>query len=355
MPKIHLREDVMKKIGLFSLAAWLLVSMFAPAQAQTSGKIVYPTPSGASWPLWIAVEAGYYKKYGLDLTAQFGRHPAGIAGVTSGGAVMTNYGSDSAITAASKTTKLVLIGSPLNVGSFVLIGGKGLKTVKDIEGRRFAIGRVGDPPYHYTLGLLAKLGINAKSIQWVPAGAPPARAAALIKGQVDASLLTAPSYYRLEKAGFPVLARMADHPDVVISTYYVVRRDFVENNPKAAEGLIKAHAEAVNRFYTDPEFAMMVMKKYTRNKKPGPLKRVYGEWAKGQMLERIPYILKSSLAGVVKRNKNRRRAPKNIDFSTMVNNSIVDKLAREGFFEKIYGPSIKAEIKDRRAKAYGVN
>ncbi|MEE2968934.1 MAG: ABC transporter substrate-binding protein [Pseudomonadota bacterium] len=345
----------MNKFGLFGLFALLAAFYFAPAQAQTSGKIIYTTPSGASWPLWIGVEGGYYKKYGLDLSTKFGRHPAGIAGVISGDAIMTNYGSDSAITAASKSDKLVLIGSPLNVGSFVLMGGKGLKTVKDIEGKRFAIGRVGDPPYHYTLGLLAKLGIDWKNIHWVPAGAPPARAAALVKGQVDASLLTAPSYYRLEKAGFPVLERMSNHRDVVISTYYVVRRELVTSNPKAAEGLIKAHAEAVNRFYTDPAFAMAAMKKYTRNKKPGPLKRVYKEWADGQMLERIPYILKPSLAGVVSRNKNRKRAPKNINFSTMVNNGIVDKLAREGFFEKVYGPSIRAEIKDRRAKAHGFN
>ena len=39
--------------------------------------------------------------------------------------------------------------------------------------------RVGDPPYHYTLALLRKLGVDSKKIHWVPAGAPPARAAAL--------------------------------------------------------------------------------------------------------------------------------------------------------------------------------
>ena len=61
-------------------------------QAQQPQKITinYPTRSGASWPLFIAKEGGYYQKYGLDVDLQFGVHPAGIAMLTSGQAAMVN-------------------------------------------------------------------------------------------------------------------------------------------------------------------------------------------------------------------------------------------------------------------------
>ena len=53
--------------------------------------INYPTRSGASWPLYIAKEGGYYQKHGLDVDLQFGVHPAGVAMLTSGQAVMVNH------------------------------------------------------------------------------------------------------------------------------------------------------------------------------------------------------------------------------------------------------------------------
>ena len=34
--------------------------------------IAFPTRSGASWPMFIAKDAGYYAKYGLDVNLQFG-------------------------------------------------------------------------------------------------------------------------------------------------------------------------------------------------------------------------------------------------------------------------------------------
>ena len=40
---------------------------------------------------------------------------------------------------------------------------------------------------------------------------------------------------------------------------------------------------------------------------------------------------------------------KKFDFKTVLDNSIVERLIKEGFFEKLYGPGIKAE-EERKAK-----
>jgi hypothetical protein len=53
--------------------------------------INYPTRSGATWPLYIARDGGYYQKQGLDVDLQFGVHPTGIAMLTSNQAVMVNH------------------------------------------------------------------------------------------------------------------------------------------------------------------------------------------------------------------------------------------------------------------------
>ena len=54
---------------------------------------------------YIAKDGGYYAKYGLDVDLVFGVHPAGIAMVVSGEAVMTNYTLEQAMQAARKTAR----------------------------------------------------------------------------------------------------------------------------------------------------------------------------------------------------------------------------------------------------------
>ena len=41
---------------------------------------------------------------------------------------------------------------------------------------------------------------------------------------------------------------------------------------------------------------------------------------------------------------------KDFDFHKVIDNSLVDRLVKEGFFEKTFGPGIKSE-QDRKAKA----
>src|SRR6266849_4745549 len=71
----------------------ILFAAILLAQAAWAQKITinYPTRTGQIWPLYLAKEGGYYQKYGLDASLVFGVHPAGIAMIGSGDAVMTAY------------------------------------------------------------------------------------------------------------------------------------------------------------------------------------------------------------------------------------------------------------------------
>src|SRR6202140_4140853 len=71
----------------------LLMAQGAWGQPAPLEKITinYATRTGTTWPLYIAKEAGYFQKCGLDATMVFGVHPAGIAMIVSGEAQMTNY------------------------------------------------------------------------------------------------------------------------------------------------------------------------------------------------------------------------------------------------------------------------
>ncbi|HVV43705.1 MAG TPA: ABC transporter substrate-binding protein, partial [Bryobacteraceae bacterium] len=95
----------------------------APLQKIT---INYATRTGTSWPLYIAKEAGYFRKYGLDVDIAFAVHPAAIAMVVSGEAAMTNYPLEQAMLAAATGGSLTIAGSPYRKSLFALMARKNI-------------------------------------------------------------------------------------------------------------------------------------------------------------------------------------------------------------------------------------
>src|SRR5882672_7589538 len=161
------------RIRFAFLITALLMTSIASAQNPPLQKITinYPARSGGSWPMFIAKEGGYYQKYGLDVTLAFGAGTQGFAMITGGGAVMTNASMEQSMQASSRDPgALISVASMLNKGAFSLLAAKGINSIKDLKGKRIAVSSVGDAPYNYTVALLAKFGMTAKDVQWIPSG-----------------------------------------------------------------------------------------------------------------------------------------------------------------------------------------
>ncbi len=328
-----------------ALLAALTVACLAPAQPLQKITINFPTRSGASWPMYIAKEGGYYQKYGLDVDLKFGVHPAGIAMLVSGEAAMANYSLEQAMEASTKDGSFVMVGSSLNKALFGLMARKDLSDVKQLKGKRIAVGQIGDAPYNYTIALLKGYGIGLRDVQWIPVGTDVSgRAAALVSGRADATLLTAPNYFRLEEQGFKNLANLADHSEIYAATVYLMRKSKVASDPKLPEQLIKAHAEAIKRFYDDEAFAIKAYEAFDKQPEDD-VRRIYDRYKKSDLFERIPYVLANAVKAVIAQQSDERIAAqmKAFDFRTVVDNTQVDHLVRDGFFEMLFGSGVKAE------------
>jgi len=183
--------------------AAVLIAFAATAGAQPLQKITvnFPTRSGASWPLFLAKEGGYYQKYGLDVELVFAGHPAGIAMVVSGDAQMSSYNLESVMQASIRDASFTVVGSSVNRAFFVLMSRPEIASVKDLKGKTLAVSQIGDPPYNYASAYLKKFGLTARDVQWVAVGTDAnGRAAALAAGRADATLLTPPAYFKLEES-----------------------------------------------------------------------------------------------------------------------------------------------------------
>ena len=335
---------------LLVFVAGLTLSCTAEQTPLRKVKINFPTRSAASWPMFIAKEGGYYEKNGLDVELVFGAGNLGVAQITSGEA---NSSMEQALQASSRDASLVLMGSSLNKGMFSLMASKNFTAVPQLKGKRFAVSQVGDAPYNYTLALLKKFSLTARDVEWLPVGTDAtARATALVSGRADATLLTAPQYFRVEEKGFTNLANLADYDDVYASTVYLFTKAAVAKDPKLPEQIIKAHAEAIKRYYEDKAFAVKAYVAYDKQD-PADVERIYDWNTQRNLMERIPYVLASAITAIKDQADSQTATQiRDFDVKSVIDNSIVDRLVKDGYFEELFGPGIKGEIDRKSAVAF---
>jgi ABC-type nitrate/sulfonate/bicarbonate transport system substrate-binding protein len=199
--------------------------------------------------------------------------------------------------------------------------------------------------------LLAKAGLKQRDVQWLTVGTDVnGRAAALASNRVDATMITAPVYFKLEQEGYKNLGNISDYDDIFAPSVYLFKKTLVAANPKLPEALIKAHAEAIKRFYEDKAFAVKAYLAWDKQE-PADIERVYDHYAKVSTYERVPYVLAPAVQYILDHPADAQVGAlmRAFNFRSVIDNSVVERLVKEGFFEQLFGPGIKAE-QDRKAK-----
>lgn len=326
------------------------------AHAQTAKPLraIYPTRSTSSWAFYIAKEAGIYARHGLDVKLDFGVHPVGLAGLVSGEIQFTNYSIDDTAAAALRDASVfVIYSSLLSKASFALMAKPELTTIESLKGKRMGCGRVGDPPYHYTVGLIKKFGLKASDVQWVPTGTDAAvRAQMLLAGQLDASLITSPAWYALEGKGLRRITGLQEHPDLGIFTALTMRRSYALANPEIPEKLIRAHGEAVKLLYSDKKTSIEIYRKYDTTTNLADGDRLYDDIFVNNAIDRVPLLPKWATESAADRLSADLPQAKTFDYQKIMDMSIVRRLIAEGFYTGLFGDAVKAEQTKLMGESY---
>jgi len=188
------------RLAFASLLAMMALTASPDARADEALKAkVGVLRLSSSAPVFIAQDKGYFREAGLDIELKFFDAAQPIAVATTSGDI------DFGITAftaglynlAGKGTLKVIGGMSREKAGYPLIGyfasnnayAAGLKTPKDLAGKRIAVTQTGSS-FHYSLGLLAdKYGFKLSDVKVLPLQSLSNAAAALKGGTVDAALL----------------------------------------------------------------------------------------------------------------------------------------------------------------------
>src|SRR6201986_4353750 len=233
----------------------------------------------SSAPVFIAADKGYFRDAGLDIELKFFDAAQPIAVATTSGDV------DFGITAftaglynlAGKGTLKVIGGMSREKAGFPLIGyfasniayAAGLKTSKDLAGKRIAVTQVGSS-FHYSLGLLAdKYGFKLADVKVVPLQSL-SNAAAALKGEtVDAALLPASTARKLmDDGGAKLLGWVGDETPWQLGAVFASRKTLAN---KALVTKLLTALERADREYHDVVLASVKDGNAAINDKTRPL------------------------------------------------------------------------------------
>jgi len=291
---------------------------------------------GSSAPYWIAKEAGFYKKYGLDVELIFiNGSTRGVQSLVARDIEFAGAVGTSAINGKLAGGDIVIIDSLVNTLPYYIIGSPKIKSPEDLKGRTLATHIPGTSADFAVRLALRKFGIDYKDIQAVMVGGSTARVAAVINGQTDFTMVTEPGKIEGEKAGMNLVIDMAKLKIPFVFTCTVTSGKLIREQPKTVEALVKAVAEAVHFFKDNRKDSIRIMDKYIRGAKPNVLE---GSWnAYKELLEEdtAPSMAGLSETLAVQAAWDPKAAKANArDF---VDLRFTKNLKRSGFIDKLYG------------------
>lgn len=256
------------KLPVFISLAVALLILPSPNQAQTikikMGSSLSP-PSVDSITPYVAIEKGFFKKYGLDVQiVEFRGDATHTKALLSGEIdVSINAGATSAIVSASKGAKIRLwvVAQPVTPYHFVARKEAGA-TLQALVGKTVAVSGIGAISYHIPRIVLERSGVDPEKLKYVAVGSPADRFKALVAGKIDATVVTNTEAAKL--AQYPEIVDLVNVPKVVPEIPYefgVAREDYIQKNSDTMYKLTKAIIEANRWIATNKAGTVEVAKK----------------------------------------------------------------------------------------------
>ena len=307
----------------------------APAFGQTL-KVPFVSISPNPAPLWIAKEAGLFKKHNLDVELIY--IPGGttiIQAMLSGEVRLANMAPPAAITAWTKGADLVLVGTSVNRLLETVVTSTSVKRPEDLRGKKIGVSRYGSLTDMILREALRHYKLNPeKDVIILQTGGEGPRLAALKGGSIDGAMLSGDQRFQAEKMGFHVLIDFSQLPIDYPINGMVARRDFVRTHKDSLKRFTKGWLEGIKIFKTDKEFTLRVLKKYLRVEDREILDKSYEQYK--PVFESIPYPERKGVSFALQRMAEGDPAAAKLKPEDFLEPSILTELVNEGFIKELY-------------------
>jgi NitT/TauT family transport system substrate-binding protein len=242
-------------------------------------RIAYITISGSMAAVWTAAASGEFQREGLEVELVYIQANAAIAAVLAGEVDAVQISAPGIVPVVLAGGNLTMIAGLLNKMIYSLHAQKEIKTAAQLRGKIVGTDRIGSPGNYGVRTTLVKLGLNPDTdVQLLAVGGLENRWPALVSRQIAAAGLTPPVTFKADAQGFTKLTDTYDLPYQNVGL--IVRKNEVEKRSEVWLQLLRAVRKGIDVWYENPQFAKVVLAKYTKETDPVMLDKTYDFFTK---------------------------------------------------------------------------
>ncbi|HTF91994.1 MAG TPA: ABC transporter substrate-binding protein [Verrucomicrobiae bacterium] len=285
--------------------------MYSSASAQELKRIHYGTTSStAHLPIWVAKDAGYFAKHGLNVEPVNIRGGALITmGIMSGQLQFSGAGAESAVAARVEGGDVVLLACPVDSDPVYFITRPEIKSAAALKGKSTAVTRLGSTTHFYLRAAARHVGLDPeKDLTILQLGTGTETAAALENGRIAAAAITHRYALPFLQRGWPLLVDLSTTDLVYPSSCVASSRAFVKAEPKLVEDFLRAYVAGIQLIKKDASFAEKSFAKWLREKDAYLIKTTVEAYSK--IFKLTPYVPDKGIENVMKDLASRRPVSK---------------------------------------------
>jgi NitT/TauT family transport system substrate-binding protein len=296
--------------------------------------VTYVQPSGVFTPVYVAYEAGLFKKYGLTAKLQLVNPQVSAQAVISGEADFYTEGSD-LINARLRGGPVKYFGATLQQFVFQMWAAKEINAIQQLKGKTYAATTpraaldIATREGLKRHGLLPDRDVKIMYVQTIPAVLT-----SIISGKTAGGTLSAPNNLKARDAGMNMVADIGKLNIPGLQMAYGATENYINNNPNTIYAFLKAIAEAVVISRKDASLTKKAIAKYTKTDDAQLIDETYDQyapyWAMSLAVQR-----EAIQAGLGYLDEKEIMQARNADAREFFDNSFVENLARSGFFNSI--------------------
>jgi len=283
---------------------------------------------------WISVEAGHFKKHGLDVEVVHASSILAMQALLAGEVAVAQSVTDACVSANLSGADTVFIGAILDKPLYSFIVNAKIKTPQDLKGKRVGVTRFGSTPDALARSTLKMWGLDpATDVTLIQLNEMGLLVQGLVNGVIDAAPISLPSNIRAKNLGFTELLDLTKLNKTYITGTVVTRKRFLDGQHDVAKRFMRGFLEGMKTYLENEEFSVKVIQKWTRAKNRDEVKEAYAQQARHML--RVP---RTNLDGVRSILEGMEKLPgaKGADPRRFVDSSLLDELEKEGFLKGLY-------------------
>ncbi|MSP37294.1 MAG: ABC transporter substrate-binding protein [Deltaproteobacteria bacterium] len=299
-------------------------------------RVSYSSIGAASLATWLALDAGFFQKYALDVGLIYiGGGPRAMSTTIANETQITQGAGTGSILAKLGGADTVMFATLLDTTPQSLMVNANIRSPQDLKGKKLGVTRFGALSDFGVRKYLQKIGLDAeKDVTILQLGGLAEILAALQSGAIHGGALSSPALTKAKQLGFNEMIDLGDLGIRYPGLSYMTTEAYIKTNRPIVSNFLKAIIESTHYLKRNKEVSIRVLKKYTKIDEPAVLEETYQLFTQ-RYFRLVPTSSAEEVKTVLDQIKDKDPRARTTDYDSFIRGDVLREIVQSGFFKQL--------------------